>query len=349
MRRKSAGKPCAILGFCLSSLVIPSAWAGFPNAIVVPNNFDYHAAPLPEEPQDSAPAVAKAPDLFGETTGPLPLFGKEIRKRGYELPDPYGIGVSYMDIHQNIKVSSIELTNLKLVIPDVGTIPVGNDLFNINVGKTREKSKTTTARLDTWLFPFMNIYGVVGHTKGRSVSKVNVCAVGSCDIPQLKNLDFILKFKGTTWGGGTTLAYGYHNWFGTMDFNYTETHFDILDGDISAFTYTPRVGYRFTVPGSAKFSLPESHASVWLGTMYQNVDQDFRGNISDLHMPAELNSLVNLVNADNQGRFRVKQHLKSPWNMLVGAQYEITRNFNITSEVGFAKRNSLLVSGEFRF
>ena len=52
---------------------------------------------------------------------------------------------------------------------------------------------------------------------------------------------------------------------------------------------------------------------------------------------------------DNNGRFDVKQHLQSPWNVLVGAQYEITRNFNVTTEIGFAERNSFFMAGEYRF
>jgi len=59
--------------------------------------------------------------------------------------------------------------------------------------------------------------------------------------------------------------------------------------------------------------------------------------------------MVKFVNRDDQGRFRVKQHLQSPWNILVGGQYEITRNFNITAEAGFEKRNSVMLGGEFRF
>lgn len=336
---------CGIL-LCLSPLEI--ALAAVPNAIKESPSYDYHSDPLnPSLTPNNA--SEKSPDLFGETTGPLPFFGEEVRKRGYELPDPYGIGYTHMDIHQNIKVKSINFTGLKLpgLFPGMQPIPVDN-MFNIVVGHTREKSKTDTARLDTWLFPFMNIYGIVGHTRGRSVSNISACVQGYC-MPGLKDLNFTLKFKGTTWGGGTTLAYGYHDWFGTMDFNYTETHFDVLDGNISAFTFTPRVGYRFTIPGIQRFSIPTSHASLWVGTMYQNVDQNFRGNISDLHMPVELSSLVNMVNSDKQGRFRVKQHLKSPWNVLIGGQYELTRNFNITTEVGFADRNSVMVGGEFRF
>jgi len=348
MRKIDCMEASTLCGVLLCTLSITAAQASVPNAIKDPTSFDYQSDPL-------SPSVSfqkkeeRSPDLFGETTGPLPFFGKEIRERGYDLPDPYGIGYNHMDIHQNINVKSINFSNLKLpgLLPGMGPIPVDN-MFNILVGHTREKSKTDTARFDTWLFPFMNVYGIVGHTKGRSVSNISACIQGYCP-GQLKDLNFTLKFKGTTWGGGTTLAYGYHDWFGTMDFNYTVTHFDVLDGNISAFTYTPRVGYRFTIPGIERLSLPATHASLWVGTMYQNVDQDFRGNISDLHMPAQLTSLVNMVNTDKEGRFRVKQHLKSPWNILVGGQYELTRNFNLTSEVGFSNRNSFMVGGEFRF
>ncbi|MBM7344261.1 hypothetical protein [Pantoea coffeiphila] len=335
---------CGVLLCMVPALTVQAA---IPNMQKKSPSYDYHSDPLDPSAATITPKE-KSPDLFGETTGPLPFFGKEARERGYDLPDPYGIGYTHMDIHQNIKVKSINFSNLKFPVPGIGSIPVDN-MFNILVGHTREKSKTDTARLDTWLFPFMNVYGIVGHTRGRSVSNISACITGRGCLPGLKDIDFTLKFKGTTWGGGTTLAYGYHDWFGTMDFNYTETHFDVLDGNISAFTFTPRVGYRFTVPGVERFSIPVTHASLWVGTMYQDVDQDFKGNISDLHMPAGLSTLVNMVNRDDQGRFRVKQHLKSPWNILVGGQYELTRNFNITSEVGFSNRNSFMVGGEFRF
>lgn len=341
MNQHSRKKANMLIGLFLSSAPVSMVFAAIPNAEKHPLALDYRHAPDPSA-LSQEPKPARAPDLFGETTGPLPFFGEEIRQRGYDLPDPYGIGYNYMDMHQNIKVNSINFSGLSLF----GT-PLPSDNFKINVGHTREKSQTHTARLDTWLFPFMNIYGIVGHTKGSSVSRID--SVAAADQVLYKDLDFKLKFKGTTYGAGTTLAYGYHDWFGTLDFNYTRTDFDILDGNTHAFTFTPRVGYRFTVPGSDRFNIPQSHASLWVGTMYQDVSQDFRGNISNLHMPAELAGLVKLVNQDDKGRFRVKQHLQSPWNILVGGQYEITRNFNITAEAGFEKRNSVMLGGEFRF
>lgn len=166
----------------------------------------------------------------------------------------------------------------------------------------------------------------------------------------LQNLKFKLDFKGTTYGIGTTLVGGVGNWFTAVDANYTQTQFDILDGSIDAFTVSPRVGYRFTTPGIDKMHLPSGKLNVWVGSMYQDVQQEFKGSLDDLTMPsATLQRLVSMANYNNNGRFDVKQHLQSPWNMLLGAQYEITRHFNVTTEFGFAERNSFFVAGEYRF
>lgn len=286
----------------------------------------------------------------------LPIWGDAARARGYELPEPFGIGANYMNIRQNIDVEHISFSGLAL-----GSLSLPSDLFSIGVGNTRERSKTETLRLDTWLFPFLNVYGIVGHTKGSSLSQVSVdsdpsqfhgldrlissIVHGMNQSGQLRDLDFKLDFKGTTYGAGVTLAGGYDNWFTSLDTNYTRTSFNILDGQISALTVTPRVGYRFQVPGITG----HSNLSLWVGSMYQNVQQEFRGNLSDLQMPAALEPLIAIANQKGEGRFDVKQHLQSPWNVLLGAQYGITQHFNLSTEFGFSQRNSFMVSGEYRF
>jgi hypothetical protein len=287
----------------------------------------------------------------------FPIWGDEARARGYSIPLPFGVNVSYMNMRQNINVESISLTGLQ-----VGGMPIPDDMFNIGVGDTRQRSKTENLRLDMWVFPFLNVYGILGHTKGSSVSNISVDAdpskydAGTIFHPNpdhiiaqavhagyesgaLQDLDFKLNFEGTTYGAGVTLAGGYGNWFTILDTNYTQTSFDILDGKISALVVSPRVGYRFEMPGIAG----PSHLSLWVGTMYQDVQQEFKGNLSDLNLPSALDSVV------ENGRFDVKQHLTSPWNMLVGAQYEITQNFNVLTEIGFNERNSFFIAGEYRF
>lgn len=297
--------------------------------------------------------VAMAADTDEQT---FPIWGDEARARGYSIPLPFGVNINYMNMRQNIDVDSIGFSGLAL-----GNHPIPVDMFDIDAGHTREQSKSETLRLDMWVFPFLNIYGLVGHTRGSSVSNVSVDADPSrytgidrliassvhqlYESGDLQDIDFTLDFKGTTWGTGITLAGGYENWFALVDTNYTQTEFDILDGKISALTVSPRVGYRFNFQGPAG----PSHLSVWLGSMYQDVQQEFKGSLADLHMPAALQPLIDTVNQNGEGRFDVKQRLSSPWNMLIGSQYEITPHFNVLTEIGFNERNSFFIAGEYRF
>ena len=292
----------------------------------------------------------------------LPLLGDKAIQMGYELPEPFGIGINYMSIHQNIDVKSIGFNGLGL-----GNMAFPGHLFQIDASKTRQYSQTRSLRLDAWVLPFWNLYGIAGKTRGHSLSSIEVDADpgqfkgdlinqmiagiihGMHNAGSFDDLNFELKFKGTTYGVGTVLAGGTGDWYGLVDINYTQTRFDILEGSIDALTVSPRAGYRFDTPGVRAIGLPPGKLNLWIGTMYQNVQQEFKGNLNDLSMPAALKTLMALANQNGSGRFDVKQRLHSPWNLLLGAQYSITRHFNLAAELGFADRNSIMVSGEYRF
>src|SRR5690606_34980217 len=98
-------------------------------------------------------AVAEAADSDTRT---FPIWGEEARARGYAIPLPFGVNLSYMNMRQNIDVDSISFSGLAL-----GNHPIPVDMFDIDAGHTREQSKTENLRLDMWVFPFLNIYGLV--------------------------------------------------------------------------------------------------------------------------------------------------------------------------------------------
>ncbi|CCW32827.1 conserved exported hypothetical protein [Xenorhabdus nematophila F1] len=277
----------------------------------------------------------------------LPIWGDAARAKGYYLPEPFGASYSYMNMRQDIVVDSIKFQfhNIK---------PEYKNLFekalSVNAGKTRQKSETHMLKLDSWVFPFLNVYGVYGKTKGKSNTNIDNIAFLT-DTHYMKNIPFELNFKGKTFGGGATFAAGYNQFFATLDANYTRTNLDILDGDISAFVLTPRIGYEFVfnplIAGQGN-----TKVQVWAGAMYQDITQRFKGDVSKLSLPSRLDeafSLLNAINPNTEIKFDVEQHLAHKWNNTVGARFEVTRNFNITSEVGFGNRNTFFVSGEFRF
>ena len=275
----------------------------------------------------------------------LPIWGDEARARGYDLPEPFGASYGYMNMRQDIVVDKIGFNSNK----KMGQAILSN-IF-VETGHTREKNESHLLKLDTWVFPFMNMYGVYGKTKGSSKTNITGIYMAGSPDPMWENLPFVLDFEGKTYGGGVTFAGGYNQFFGTLDFNYTRTSLDILDGEISAFVITPRVGYEFIfeplIAGQGN-----TKVQIWTGAMYQDVTQRFKGDVSNLNLPEELGYFMNnpaMKPIIGDVKFDVKQHLAHKWNNTVGARVELTRNFNVLTEIGFNNRNSFFISGEFRF
>ncbi|MCU6343559.1 hypothetical protein KSU16_16255 [Escherichia coli] len=112
------------------------------------------------------------------------------------------------------------------------------------------------------------------------------------------------------------------------DANYTQTCFDIINDHISVLTLTPRVCYYITT--LATFYIPPCRLSVWVVTMYPDVQQDFSGGLNRLSMsPPALQRWLQRVNRN-------------------GERYDVTRPLSLTAEVGVEKRESIFVVGEFR-
>lgn len=325
----------------LAFLMVHHAYA---DDVLVPTSIDVAEVPV----IDQVPAMALKPTTESTTVQKsrfLPIWGDEARAQGYELPEPFGAGYAYMHLKQDIVVD-----NINIIIPP--TVPLIKGIY-IDAGATSQTSETHLARFDAWVLPFMNVYALLGKTKGSSTTVLEngsyITKIGpftqSHSLP-VKGELFQLDFKGDTYGVGTTLAGGYQDAFALVDVNYTRADLDILDGEIKALVVTPRIGYTFSLAqlfeghGNAKLQL-------WTGAMYQDITQNFRGNINQLNLPASIQSLVNLFASDM--KFDVKQHLANKWNPLIGARFELTPHFNFTTEVGFDQRKTFMFTGEYRF
>ncbi|MGL6002927.1 MAG: hypothetical protein ACRCZ4_12680 [Plesiomonas sp.] len=291
----------------------------------------------------------------------FPIWGDEAKARGYTLPEPFGVNISYINVKQGIQVDSIAFTGIQTHLPiQLSSLNIQGNLdigINPTVKETSQHSETTTLRADMWIFPFLNIYGVMGKTSGRtdSLLDIDISVSGNVQMGKffpiqipfptfsipLENIHFPLEFNGDTYGMGFVLAGGYDKWFALADVNYTQTKMDILEGQIAALVVSPRVGYTFSVA--------ERPLRMWVGGMYQSIDQQFRGNIANLALPENLKQLLLLVDPNKQGKFEVNQHLESPWNTLVGAQYQITPNLSLLTEWGLGKRKSAFFTLDMRF
>lgn len=312
---------------------------------------------------DSASPVQDTSEIVGpkqnaEQDRLFPIWGKEAREHGYTLPKTYGLSLSYMSMDQPIKINSINLSGPLTIAPNQDLSTISNALFDnyLDISDATQEASNVTLRADMWLFPFLNIYGLLGYTDGTSSAPItcksgrptrvignplaalvnSVCGNDSSETRRVGTFD--LDYHGVTYGVGTTLAGGVGNWFTIVDINFSRTELDILDGQINSVVISPRVGYRFN---------PYNHElRVWVGGMYQGIQQEMSGNLSDI-LSGDLARAVNGIAPD--GRFDVKQELESEWNTTLGFNYVLSPTWDVIAEIGMGERTSAFVGLDYRY
>ena len=270
----------------------------------------------------------------------LPLLGAEARAQGYELPHPFGISLGYMYQTQPFDVHSIAFS-----IDDSPPVQFGDFLTMQNLKVVDE---SITLRFDTWILPFLNFYGILGQSIGQARGDLVTAAIEIpplCDITSIcdsfrpslippkwqqptpvptTSTPIVLNYSGLTLGGGITLAGGYKDFFGVLDYNYTETDLDVASEDAIAKVLSTRIGWNGRIG--------EWSGSLWIGAMQQNIRQ-----MLDIQVPG----LPFVV--------EVEQETASPVNYLMGGRWNITEEIELLLEGGVGERQQVFSSLSYRF
>jgi len=277
------------------------------------------------------------PDTKKETVEPvtykLPIWGQKAREMGYDLPLPFGAGANLVLMDQGLDIRNVK-------------IGIGDPIFEIEdfgLSDARAHDTAITVRLDMWLLPFANIYGIFGSINGQSELDLDINKIASnIPIPGLppifepgKTVDLNIDYNGTTYGGGMTLAGGYKDFFASVDGNYTYSDIDLVDGDIKTWTISPRLGLLVDSP-EVKGSL-----AFWVGAMYMKYKQTVTDDINlrefDPRLPpVQINYELDVKNDE-------------PWNFIFGGQWEITKRWQVMAEGGVGDRKQLILGAFFRF
>ena len=215
--------------------------------------------------------------------------------------------------------------------------------------------------MDLWLFPFLNVYGIVGTGSGTTTVR----------IAEPVAFETRADFDGAVGGFGITGVYGMRNFFGVVDFNHQWGFSSLLDNPVPANILSMRLGRRVRFGGHKNV-----RATVWLGTMYQALESETNGSIklSDV-LPAGSDSLFNgyqsapwymdlgpaqkalvdeFVQRLGSGldttvvNYTLNKSVADPWNMLFGGTVDVGRHWGVRYELGFIGRKSLMVMGNYR-
>ena len=270
----------------------------------------------------------------------LPL-GKSLAA-GQELPLPLGISANVFFLEQNMEAQSIAINLPDNLVPG---LPLGLDL-PAKATKLESRATSTTAKIDAWVLPFLNVYGVAGYVDGETsasgfslqpltsppIPAANLAAInaGIAGLaPHLPN-SFSIAYSGPVYGVGVTLAAGYNQFFASVDANYTESDLDIGDSTIEVFVISPRVGITGELGGL--------NGSLYVGAMYQDIDENQNGTVN---FPIGVDPVP--------VGYKVVSQAEEQWNYLVGANLKASGSWNYGIEVGFSKRTHVMATLNYRF
>jgi hypothetical protein len=267
-----------------------------------------------------------------------------------DLPLPFGIGITGYWQEQDLKAKSIGfksdltnlLANLLLAEDPAGPVFPGtaaglsgmlvDDTINAEADATNVESEVDNwnIRLDAWLMPFLNIYGVYGEVEGENKASGLTFDAPSQAVLAATGLSldpFNFTYEGDVYGFGIIFAGQWGKYWGTLDYNYMQADLDISTSEIDTHTITPRIGTSGSI-GSTK-------GSLWIGAMHQSIDEVQTGTI-----PVAGVGVID---------YNVLLEQENEWNFLLGGTAELSKGIHVGVEGGFGERKQVMGNLTFRF
>ena len=270
----------------------------------------------------------------------LPFLAQKVIDEGYDLPLPYGVGLTFVNINQEMLLKDLE----------VGINGREEEPFEfVSFDNASAQNNTLQLKIDAWLFPFMNVFGLLGTIDGTAPMDILLDgndALDHLDIdcsgfppnalcPVLKDKTVTLPieapFSGNTYGIGTILAGGWNNWFVAIPISFTYADMDGTDTEGYAITVTPRSGKNFNLDRYGNISL-------FCGGNYLDADLTVSGQVST----PEGGLVID---------YTLDQKNKDEWNALIGGNWDINKRWSLAAEYnGFiGSREAVIISFVGRF
>jgi hypothetical protein len=298
----------------------------------------------------------------------FPILGDKVYKKGFDIPFPIGIMINNFYGNQDM-----ELSNLRIGVKTPDTTLGPADFSEVIVfEKVNAEVYNINTRIDLWVLPFLNVYGLFMYIPYAKTEVVLSEPVQLSSAPEQ---------SGWNWGLGIMGAGGVGPFWLQGDYNLTWSEMELLDNKV----FTQVVGIRLGQVFPSKVS-PEKNVSFWIGAMGIFLNNETVGEVSlDEALPdipqekideikqsysewynglsqtgqqvadKILQRLQDKVNGRPTGdtyiTYEMDKAPKSRWAGLVGAQYQFNKRWQLRAESNFIGKDrfSLLLSINYRF
>lgn len=216
----------------------------------------------------------------------LPILGAAATKRGFNLPYSAGLGLNYLWQESDLVIENLQVGFNHQPMHDLSDIVRFNNATSRAVG--------LNFRPDVWVFPFLNVYGILAKAKPSTTVDFGVYVPdGDGNWNNVINMESKAEFDATSFGFGLTPTLGIGGGWMALDMNFTWNDIAELEKPAFAFVFGPRFGKSF------KLKKPNSNIALWVGGFRLKLNTGTTGSI-DLTEVIDTNGLQARVDAGLQ-------------------------------------------------
>ena len=261
-------------------------------------------------------------DSVKQKTRTLPFAKTWFDEKEISLPLPFGVSVFSTYMARGVDITNVEVAFLdqsKQSVSDFASFDLNN------------KNTVNAVKLDAWVLPFVNVYGLVGYvsTNASMDATITIDRVILPGPPIIIPINNQSKMNGSYFGLGTTVVAGYGAWFVLGDVNYAYSKLDEFESEIDFWMYSGRTGFQA--------SFGKNTMRTWVGGMYLSSNRTLHLKIQD--------ETLGQIEVD------VYQETHNPLTLQLGASIGIGKHFEILTELGtnFDDASMIVLTGTYRF
>jgi hypothetical protein len=182
----------------------------------------------------------------------LPIWGEKAAKKGFNLPYSAGLSINYFGQKSDLIIEDLYVGFNYGPQYDLDEIVRFNSAIST--------ANSISLRPDIWVFPFLNIYGILAKAKTSTEIGAGLWLPDTSNVwHELVTFKSKAEFDATTFGFGMTPTVGVGGGWMALDMNVTWTDVDALDKPVFTFVFGPRIGKTF------KFKKKDSNIAIWAG------------------------------------------------------------------------------------
>ncbi|HSF54514.1 MAG TPA: hypothetical protein VLA71_12215 [Algoriphagus sp.] len=253
----------------------------------------------------------------------LPIWGDKATGMGFNLPYSAGISSQYF-----WQVSDLIIDNLNIGFNN-------SEMYNVDefvrFDKARATASALTVRPDIWLFPFLNIYGILGKSQASTEVGFGLWLPdGDNNYSEIFSASTLVEFHATSFGIGMTPTIGIGGGFMALDMNVAWTDAPQLNAPTRTFVFGPRFGKNFNL------KKPGRSVAVWVGGFRVNLSSATDGSMA-LNEVFEDGDVGGRIDAGFEKVENAQNQLDSWWEGLS----DLEQN-NPLNKVKYEKGNEIL-------